>query len=186
MDFHTIPSGLELVVFSETRTAPFSKEFIVNASTTVSAPSPQVWNGISFVFDSWSDGGAQSHTITVDAAPIPLVASYVSAIASPTGLTAVGGNRRVKLDWDDLLATDLAGYHVYRSTTSGGGYVRISTGLVGSSAYLDLGVINGRRYFYVVTAEDTSGNQSGYSNEARATPNDSPLPFWIHSPPERF
>jgi fibronectin type 3 domain-containing protein len=39
-----------------------------------------------------------------------------------------------------------------------------------SSAYTDSTVSNGTTYYYVVTAEDSAGNESGYSNQASATP----------------
>jgi subtilisin family serine protease len=91
--------------------------------------------------------------------------------AAPTGLVATGGNGSVSLDWNDNTEPDLAGYRVYRSTTSGSGYVEISTGLVIASAYLDTSVSNGTTYYYVVRAADTSGNLSGNSNEASGTPN---------------
>ncbi|MCZ6699748.1 MAG: hypothetical protein O7D94_12520, partial [Planctomycetota bacterium] len=39
-----------------------------------------------------------------------------------------------------------------------------------SSAFVDGTVTNGTEYFYVVRAEDTSGNESGNSNEDSATP----------------
>jgi len=40
--------------------------------------------------------------------------------ATPSGLTAAAGAGQVALDWADNAETDLAGYNVYRSTTSGG------------------------------------------------------------------
>ena len=41
---------------------------LVEGSTnTLSAPSPQVLNGTTYVFSSWSDGGAQTHTISANA-----------------------------------------------------------------------------------------------------------------------
>ena len=93
----------------------------------------------------------------------------VTPPAAPTGLGATAGDGSVSLDWANNGETDLAGYRVYRSTSSGGGYGAVS-GLLGSSAYTDNSVTNGTTYYYVVTAEDTSGNESGDSNEASATP----------------
>jgi hypothetical protein len=90
--------------------------------------------------------------------------------AAPTGLVATSGNGSVSLDWNNNTESDLAGYRVYRSTTSGSGYVEISTGLVLTSAYVDTAVVNGTTYYYVVRAADTSGNLSGNSNEASGTP----------------
>ena len=41
---------------------------------------------------------------------------------------------------------------------------------IGASSYADGAVSNGVTYYYVVTAIDTSGNESGQSGEASATP----------------
>jgi len=75
----------------------------------------------------------------------------------------------VHLDWADNGDADLHSYKVYRSTTSGGGYSVIASGLT-TSAYTDTTVSNGATYFYVVTAVDTSGGESAKSNQIRATP----------------
>ncbi|MHC4372886.1 MAG: right-handed parallel beta-helix repeat-containing protein [Planctomycetota bacterium] len=93
--------------------------------------------------------------------------------ALPTGLAAVSGDGSVSLDWDDNAEPDLASYTVYRSTTSGSGYAAIVTG-VATSDYVDNAAVNGTTYYYVVTAVDTSTNESGYSNEDSATPIDAP------------
>lgn len=89
--------------------------------------------------------------------------------AAPTGLTATAGDGSVSLDWDDNAEPDLDSYNVKRSTTSGGPYTQIATG-VATSAYTDNTVTNGTTYYYVVTAVDTSTNESANSTEASATP----------------
>ncbi len=89
--------------------------------------------------------------------------------AAPTGLAATAGDGSVSLDWANNPEPDLASYTVYRSTTSGSGYAVIASGLT-SSAYTDDSVTNGTTYYYVVTAVDTSTNESAYSNEASAAP----------------
>jgi len=73
----------------------------------------------------------------------------------------------VSLSWTASTST-VAGYNVYRSTTSGSGYVKINSSLVGSLTYTDSNVVNGRTYFYVTTAVYSSGNESGFSNQATA------------------
>jgi len=93
----------------------------------------------------------------------------VSAPAPPTDLTATGGSASIALSWTAGADSDLAGYRVYRSTTSGSGYALISgSSLVTTTTYTDSTVIAGTRYYYVVTAVDTCGNPSTYSNEANA------------------
>ena len=89
--------------------------------------------------------------------------------AAPSGLVATAGDGFVNLDWADNGEDDLAGYSVFRSTTSGSGYVSIISGQA-TSDYVDDTVTNGTTYYYVVTATDTSSNESGYSNEDSATP----------------
>lgn len=91
--------------------------------------------------------------------------------AAPTGPAALAGDATVGLDWDDNSDVDLAGYYVYRSTTPGSGYVMLS-GLLGSLDYADDTAENGITYFYVITAVDTSSNESDYSDEVFATPVD--------------
>ena len=38
------------------------------------------------------------------------------------------------------------------------------------ASYVDTGLTSGTTYYYKITAEDTSGNESGYSSEVNATP----------------
>jgi fibronectin type 3 domain-containing protein len=90
--------------------------------------------------------------------------------AVPAGLAATAGNQTVSLNWNNNAESDLAGYNVYRSTTSGSGYVKINGPLLSNSDYIDNSVSNGTTYYYVVTAVDTSSNQSGYPSEVSATP----------------
>ena len=101
----------------------------------------------------------------------------------PTGLAAFPGDGRIDLAWNANGEPDIAGYRVYRSSTSGGGYNQINPGLVASPAYADTTVVNGTTYFYVVTAENTVGEESGYSNEVNGIPvGGSPQPgfIWIN------
>lgn len=88
--------------------------------------------------------------------------------AAPTGLTAVAGDGSVALDWDDNGESDLDGYTVYRGTTSGGPYDVLDS--TSASAYTDAAATNGTTYYYVVTADDLSGNESDAGAEVSATP----------------
>ncbi|MEA4848951.1 MAG: kelch repeat-containing protein [Clostridiaceae bacterium] len=83
-----------------------------------------------------------------------------------TTLTVVGNDAKVDLAWGAV--TGATSYNVYRSTTSGGTYTQLATGVTGT-AYTDSTVTNGTTYYYVVTAV-FSGEESSYSNEASATP----------------
>lgn len=77
----------------------------------------------------------------------------------------------IKLAWDPSSDSGTVGYNVYRSQQSG---VYPSTPLNGaavipSTAFNDSTMQSGATYFYVVTAVNTTGVQSGYSNEIQAT-----------------
>ena len=81
-------------------------------------------------------------------------------------LSATGGNSKVDLTWD---AVDKAtSYTIKRSTTAGGPYTTIATGVT-ETTYTDTNVTNGTTYYYVVTAI-VNGSESWSSNEASATP----------------
>ncbi|MGB8226783.1 MAG: CBM35 domain-containing protein [Sedimentisphaerales bacterium] len=90
--------------------------------------------------------------------------------AAPTGLWAAGGNGTVSLDWANNNESDLAGYNIYRSTTSGSGWSKLNGSLLSDSNYIDNSVVNGTMYYYVVTATDTSSEESGNSVQACAVP----------------
>lgn len=95
----------------------------------------------------------------------------ITAPAVPTGLSGLGGDNDVALDWDDNSDADFDYYNIYRSSTSGSGYVLIADNLV-ESQHVEFQLINGTTYYYVVTAVDTSGNESAFSEESSATPLD--------------
>ena len=87
------------------------------------------------------------------------------APASPTGLTAAPGTGIVTLDWNDNTEGDLASYNVYRSITSGSGYIKQNNLPVTGSNYTDCHAVTSITYYYVVRAVDTFWNESGDSNE---------------------
>ncbi len=73
----------------------------------------------------------------------------------------------VALTWSASPST-VAGYNVYRTTTTGQNYVKINPSLVPALDYTDSTVQSSTTYYYVTTAVDSSGNESAYSNEAPA------------------
>jgi hypothetical protein len=100
-------------------------------------------------------------TVTSNATNSPINISL-----SGTGTQAVAHS--VSLSWTASTST-VVGYNVYRSTISGGPYTLITSSTVPGTTYTDNGVQAGMTYFYVVTAVDSSGNESAFSNEASVT-----------------
>jgi fibronectin type 3 domain-containing protein len=101
----------------------------------------------------------EASTVTGDTAP-----------AAPSGLSALGENSQVVLDWADNVESDLDGYRVYRSTVPDGGFVQVGPAVVTSSAFVDATTANDTTYYYVVSAVDDAGNESGFSTTVSATP----------------
>lgn len=87
---------------------------------------------------------------------------------------AMGGacvvtSHTVTLNWSASTSSNVIGYNIYRSTTSGGSYAKITSAPVSATTYTDNNVLAGQAYFYVATAVDINNNESIYSNEAQAT-----------------
>jgi fibronectin type 3 domain-containing protein len=74
----------------------------------------------------------------------------------------------VVLSWDASTST-VAGYNVYRSTVSGGGFTKLNLSLITTLTYTDTTVQNGTTYFYAATAVDSRGNESVDSTQASPT-----------------
>ena len=91
-----------------------------------------------------------------------------NATNSPTTITLAGGSHLVDLSWTASTST-VVGYNIYRGTVSGGPYVKLNATVVSGTSYTDTGVAAGQLYYYVVTAVDSSGVESVYSNQASAT-----------------
>ena len=89
--------------------------------------------------------------------------------------TTAWAGTNVSFQWDANTEADLAGYKIYRSAISG---VYSSGALVGtipapSVEFTENNVPDGT-WFWVATAYDTYGNESGYSNEVTSTLNTEP------------
>ena len=82
LTFHSAPAGLDLVIGNVRKATPFGETVILGSMNTISAPSPQTLDGREHVFSSWSDGGAQTHTITA-AAATTYTATYTGPAPPP-------------------------------------------------------------------------------------------------------
>ena len=106
--------------------------------------------------------GAASATITV----VSNATSNPSISVSGTGAST---SSSVSLSWNASSSSDVVGYNVYRGTISGGPYTKITPSPISSIGDTDSNVSSGQTYYYVVTAVDSSNNESADSNQATAT-----------------
>jgi len=116
-------------------------------------------------------GCANSQSVCLSACQNVAGLDFGYAIPGPCGLTAIPGNGNVSLCWNAV--SGATGYTVERSTTSGGPYTTIRTGL-SITSYNDNPVANGTPYYYVVYAT-VGGALSCSSAQACAIPY-APLP----------
>jgi hypothetical protein len=99
---------------------------------------------------------------------LEIAALYDDAAGSPgapANLTAIPANAQVTLNWWESPVA--ASYNVSRSLSNGGPYTLIAN--VSAPGYTDTSVVNGRTYYYVVSAVDSAGSGLN-SAQVAATP----------------
>ena len=137
------PPGLALTLNAETVAAPFTRAVIEGSTNSVTA-NDQSLGGTSYTFQSWSDGGAATHTL-VAAATTTLTAAFSGGGGTPTYRSAVLADSP-RLLWGlgeasgaftDATSNGNAG------TASGTGLVRGAAGLVTSTSDGALTFTNG-------------------------------------------
>ncbi|WP_438444164.1 pectinesterase family protein [Gorillibacterium sp. sgz5001074] len=115
------------------------------ADTGLTAGSPYyyrvtAWNGSTASLDSYPSG---VRAASLDGTP-----------GSPSGLAAVPGDGGIALSWEAV--PEATSYAVKRSTSAAGPFAAIAKGVTGTS-FTDAGLVNGNRYYYLVTASNEAG-----------------------------
>lgn len=81
------PPGLQIIVDGSALTAPQTFQWTAGSQHTISTNSPQGSGSTRYVFSSWSDGGAQSHTITTPSSPTTYTASFTTQFLLTTAVS---------------------------------------------------------------------------------------------------
>jgi hypothetical protein len=114
--------------------------------------------------------GAASGTVSILSAnlaspeTVSLTGNGVSSTSAPTPPAT---QHTVHLTWA-ASSSVVAGYRVYRSTSSGSSYSPLFSSPLDTLSYDDSTVTNGDTYYYVITGVDDHGVESPYSNQATA------------------
>lgn len=75
----------------------------------------------------------------------------------------------VTLAWNPNTDPDLGGYKIYETSSSGTYGAAIATVPASTTSFVVTGLQRGVTYFFVITAYDTSGNESARSAEVRVS-----------------
>jgi glucose/arabinose dehydrogenase len=87
----TVPAGLRVTLDGQPVTAPFSVQGVAGIIRTLGVLSPQTVNGVTYQFESWSDGGAASHEVTTPVSNTTWTASFRAAAGTvPPGIGLTG------------------------------------------------------------------------------------------------
>jgi hypothetical protein len=104
-----------------------------------------------------------------DTPPVNIFAHDIYPPAVPSGLQAVfsgaGQAPFIDLVWSPNVEADLAGYNIFRHEQDAPP-VKLNSDPVKTSAFRDINVQSGKRYFYSVSAVDERNNESAKSEEA--------------------
>jgi fibronectin type 3 domain-containing protein len=145
----------------------------VKRSTTTGGPYTQIaslptasftdtplTNGTKYYYVASASNSAGESPNSAEVSATPTLAPP----AVPAGLVATAGNAQVTLTWN--ASTGATSYQVKRSTVSG---AETQIAAPNSNTFTDTGVTNGTKYFYVVSAVNSTA-ESANSNEVSATP----------------
>ncbi|MFY1621488.1 PQQ-dependent sugar dehydrogenase [Micromonospora sp. WMMD736] len=66
----------QFTIDGQPRTGSYTEQAVVGVERVLGAPSPQTVNGQQLVFNNWSDGGTQNHTITTPATDVTYTVTY--------------------------------------------------------------------------------------------------------------
>jgi hypothetical protein len=116
---------------------------------------------VTLTFTPRASGAASGSISLADNAGNPLV------VETLTGSGKGATQHSVGLSWNPS-ASGVVGYHIYRSTSAGGPYTKLTAALEPSTNYVDISVQSGQSYYYVNTAVDAHGAESEYSAPVRA------------------
>jgi len=160
-------AGYNVYTYSSYTYVKLNSSLITGASVNITGCT----NGTTYYYKISAvdtSGNESAQTSSVSCTP-----SETTPPAAPSGLTAVAPYTgtsysymfEIDLSWYVNTESDLAGYNIYRSTSSGGSYGRINTSLVSKySRTYDDTYLADTTYYYKITAVDSWGNESSFSS----------------------
>ena len=156
------------------------------ANQTITVASNGAWTVTKSTNTSWltvnRSSGSSNGTITVsvntstaivgnNTGTVTISGGGISRIVNVTLTLNAPATSSLTLTWNANTASDLAGYKVYRATSSGAYGAPLTTLLGNVTSYTATGLTVNSTYFFVITAYDLAGNESAFSNEVNRSVN---------------
>ena len=104
----TVRAGLQVTVDGQPFTAPYTFSSVVGMQRSIGTSSPQTITAAPWTFQSWSDAGAMTHTVTTPASNTTYTATFKAQVSVPRNedITPIGGSSG---SGDDLTPLEPAG-----------------------------------------------------------------------------
>ncbi len=102
--------------------------------------------------------------------------SFFGCTAQPenTGITAKAAGGGIDVSWNPSQKANIAGYNLYRSTSSGTTGSKISPVMLTTTTYADTSVTHGTTYYYTVRSVTSGGTEDTNTQQASAASDLSP------------
>jgi glucose/arabinose dehydrogenase len=139
LTFDTNPSGLTLNAAGNSGAAPIQQVFIQNAEISLEAPATQSKDGLTYTFQSWSDGGARSRVIHAPSSNTTYTANYTASAPSDAPNTCANATSSSSQDtWLSNTISSTSDEDWYRFSVSSKRFVRILLGNLAANYRIDL------------------------------------------------
>ncbi len=176
------PTGLSSGVNGTQTTLSWTRptnaiSYTIKRSTSSGGPYTTIATGVTLTTytDTGLTSGASYYYVisavgaggeSTDTSQVAVTAGVTTIPTGVPSLSATAGARSVALSWGS--ATGATSYNLKRSTTSGGSYTTIASGVTGTT-YSNTNLTAGTTYYYIVCGVNSYGEGSA-SPEAGATP----------------
>jgi glucose/arabinose dehydrogenase/PKD repeat protein len=166
LTFESTPAGLTLAVGSTDQPTPFQRTVILGSTLSISAVSPQASGGTTYEFVSWSDDGAQTHSIVANA-PATYGATYQVRPGGPviSNVNARPGPGRVTITWRTDVPAD--SQVQYGTTVPYSSATDLDRSMVTSHSVTIPTLARRTLYFFQVLSRDPAGNLSSATGNFR-------------------
>ncbi|MBC8400114.1 MAG: PQQ-binding-like beta-propeller repeat protein, partial [Candidatus Marinimicrobia bacterium] len=132
-----------------------------------------VYNGVSYYYRiRLAD---QAHNLSAFSNEVNIIPLDIIPPPPPENLTVVGGNGEVTLSWTPSSTNDFSHYYIYSKIDGMEMSIIDSVNNAFTSNILLTGLNNSITYYFAITAVDTNGNESGFSNEVSIIPYAGPI-----------